>query len=132
MSSIVPSSEPPAPMDPILTGTSVPSFFSRETMSVLYNYLTVWVQKQCVCLFRHAETVDMFCFLMQQLTRFSVQQLKNIHLVLDGSASEDQPATWSVDEMERFLLFMAKVFILQFPLYAGPKQVGHRFEGRWG
>ena len=128
MSSALPPSEPSAPMESILTGAPVPSFFSRETMSILYNYLTVWVQKQCVCLFRHADTVDMFCFLMQQLTRFSVQQLKSIRLVLDGSAGDDQPATWSVDEMERFLLFMAKVFILQFPLYAGPKQVGHRFE----
>jgi hypothetical protein len=39
-----------------------------------------------------------------------------------ASGSNDDEV-WTVDEMERFLLFMAKVFMLQFPLYAGPKQV---------
>ena len=35
---------------------------------------------------------------------------------------------WTVDETERMLQYMAKVFMLQFPLYSGPKQAGQRNE----
>lgn len=35
---------------------------------------------------------------------------------------------WTVEETERMLQYMAKVFMMQFPLYSGPKQAGHRNE----
>jgi hypothetical protein len=35
---------------------------------------------------------------------------------------------WSHEELERLLQFVAKIFMLQFPLYAGPKQAGLRNE----
>ena len=35
---------------------------------------------------------------------------------------------WTVDETERMLQYMAKVFMMQFPLYSGPKQAGQRNE----
>ena len=33
-----------------------------------------------------------------------------------------------LEQTERLLLIVAKLFMLHFPLYQGPKQVGHRFE----
>ena len=35
---------------------------------------------------------------------------------------------WTVEETERMLQYMAKVFMMQFPLYSGPKQAGQRNE----
>ena len=35
---------------------------------------------------------------------------------------------WTVEETERMLQYMAKVFMIQFPLYSGPKQAGQRNE----
>ena len=35
---------------------------------------------------------------------------------------------WTVEETERMLQYMAKVFMMQFPLYSGPKQAGQRSE----
>ncbi len=96
------------------------------------------IHRQCPCLFRDPKTVDRFCVLIQHLTRFCVQQLKNLETILkkgrrQHQKDEEQPAegegecdneeVWSVEETERLLLFMAKIFMLQFPLYSGPKMV---------
>lgn len=35
---------------------------------------------------------------------------------------------WTVEETERMLQYMAKIFMMQFPLYSGPKQAGQRNE----
>ncbi len=89
--------------------------------------------------------MDRFCLLIQHLTRFCVQQLKQLKFLLESARAREaeeakrkeseeswnlDPANdddlWSVDELERLLQFMAKVFMLQFPLYAGPKQAGLR------
>ena len=35
---------------------------------------------------------------------------------------------WTIEETERMLQYMAKVFMMQFPLYSGPKQAGQRSE----
>lgn len=71
VSTLIPSARscPPPPLDSSSDAVFGATFFKRDTMTVLYNYLSVWVQKQCVCLFRDANTVDNFCFLIQQLTR---------------------------------------------------------------
>lgn len=127
---------PPAVSDELPTSTSPPLLlettdskivFRKDRINALYGFLGVWVQRQCVCLFREQRNVERFCVLVQQLTRFCVQQLKNLRSVLEaaqrGEPGEGDDEVWTVKETENFLQFMAKVFMLQFPLYAGPKQV---------
>ena len=85
---------------------------------------------------------------IQHFIRFAVQLLKNLLFVLeaaikqreeakskasekkpeDSDRSESEEVIWTIDEVERMLVFVAKVFMLQFPLYNGPKQTGYRFE----
>ncbi len=137
VATLLPPSVSASPAPPCPDSADIAAgFFTRDTLVVLYNYLAVWVQKQCVCLFRDASTVDNFCALMHQLTAFCVQRIKRLGVILEAargggsssSSSSEAADAWTVEETERFLLFMAKAFLLQFPLYAGPKQVGHRFE----
>ncbi len=93
-----------------------------------------------MCLFRDPKMIDRFCILIQHVTRFCVQQLKNLKDVLEKARrSEEEQANeeqqqqqqqddkdedpWSVNQTEMLLQFMAKIFIQMFPLYLGPKQV---------
>ena len=106
------------------------------------------LSRQCVCLFRDPRTVDRFCVLIQHLTRFCVQQLKNLRQVLEKAKKREQgeeeqedeeekekedeeeeeeerpEEAWSALDTEMLLQFVAKLFIQMFPLYLGPKQVG--------
>ena len=42
--------------------------------------------------------------------------------------NNERKELWAPEELERLLQFVAKVFMLQFPLYAGPKSAGLRNE----
>ena len=62
--------------------------------------------------------------------------LKNIRTCLKSSSDvtsnsddeNDRKDLWTTEDLERLLQFVAKVFMLQFPLYAGPKSAGLRNE----
>ena len=63
--------------------------------------------------------------------------MKNIRTCLKSSTenssnekdeNNERKDLWTSEELERLLQFVAKVFMLQFPLYAGPKSAGLRNE----
>ena len=75
---------------------------------------------------------------MQGVVSLCVRVLKTIKNCLPIASTSNSSAPsevndmkkdiWSHEELERLLQYVAKVFMLQFPLYAGPKQAGLRNE----
>ena len=76
---------------------------------------------------------------IQGVVSLCVRVLKNIRTCLKSAASSensteetenngDRKEFWTSEELERLLQFVAKIFMLQFPLYAGPKSAGLRNE----
>eukprot|EP00095_Tigriopus_kingsejongensis_P002851 maker-scaffold442_size170051-snap-gene-0.33 protein:Tk02851 transcript:maker-scaffold442_size170051-snap-gene-0.33-mRNA-1 annotation:"hypothetical protein TcasGA2_TC009817" len=118
--------------------------FTRIQIETLFTYLQVWLPspftfRTCVCLFRDASVSERFRLVIHQFVRFAVHLLKNLgdflaraHVKaadpLAGDEDTAQGPIWSLEELERLLILVAKVFMPQFPLYVGPKQVGQRPE----
>ena len=74
---------------------------------------------------------------IQGVVSLCVRVLKNIRTCLKSSTenssnekdeNNERKDLWTSEELERLLQFVAKVFMLQFPLYAGPKSAGLRNE----
>lgn len=68
---------------------------------------------------------------IQGVLSLCVRVLKNIRSCLKSKSDENEESKkdfWNHEELERLLQFIAKVFMLQFPLYAGPKTAGLRNE----
>ena len=76
---------------------------------------------------------------IQGVVSLCVRVLKNIRTCLKSAASSENSNEetenngerkdfWTSEELERLLQFVAKIFMLQFPLYAGPKSAGLRNE----
>ena len=98
-----------------------------------------------MCIYRDVKNVERFVLAIQCLTCLCVSHLKNVKSILgkESDGDEDEVAKdqsdsgmsspkmkkeerMNAEEMERMLQFMAKVFMLQFPLYSGPKQAALR------
>ena len=85
-----------------------------------------------MCIYKDQKVCERFSLAIQGVVTLCVRVLKNIKTSLKTSSSnskaENQNGSWSHEDLERLLQYVAKVFMLQFPLYAGPKQAGLRNE----
>ena len=86
--------------------------------------------RQCSCAFRDPSALERFCAFSLHLTHFCVAKIKELERLLTrwrdrngGEEEDDEGELWSPEEIERVLLFTGKLFMTQFPLYTGPKQV---------
>ena len=94
--------------------------------------------RQCLCIYKSQKIVERFVLAVQGVVSLCVRVLKTIKNCLPIASTSNSSAPsevndmkkdiWSHEELERLLQYVAKVFMLQFPLYAGPKQAGLRNE----
>lgn len=106
------------------------------------SYISCHLFRQCLCIYKDQKVNERFSLAIQGVVSLCVRVLKNIRTCFksnhakdsnnqqDGQASSsgDKKEPWITEELERLLQFVAKVFMLQFPLYAGPKSAGLRNE----
>ena len=98
-----------------------------------------------MCVFREVKNLERFSLVVQCITKIALIKLKELPDILGSlplSSSEADPATdnkaaasgedqasrWSVEDLEKLLTYMARVFMLQFPLYLAAKQAGSRLD----
>ena len=80
-------------------------------------------------MYKNQKIVERFGLAVQGVVSLCVRVLKNIRncLPLANTSTSSAPSEvndmkkdiWSHEELERLLQYVAKVFMLQFPLYAG-------------
>lgn len=96
-----------------------------------------------MCIYRDVKNFDKFNLVVQSLICLVIHFLKNIREliddfknVLDGkevqkpstSTPSQEPATeekWTIQELEKLILFVSKAFLLNFPLYVAYKHGIH-------
>ena len=96
----------------------------------------ICLSRQCLCIYKDQKVGERFSLAIQGVVSLCVRVLKNIRTCLKSSSDatsnsddeNDRKDLWTTEELERLLQFVAKVFMLQFPLYAGPKSAGLRNE----
>ncbi|KAI5706705.1 hypothetical protein M8J75_010579 [Diaphorina citri] len=94
----------------------------KKDVEKVVNFSQTWVQRQCSCWFR-GENVERFQQLTQSIIILVLQLLKTYKgepTVFNPKVSDDE---WQIDELDKPLHFLAKVFLLNFPLYSVQKQV---------
>ena len=121
-------------LQPLLTASEV---------NTSLQFLNVWHQKQCMCVFREVKNLERFSLVVQCITKIALIKLKELPDILGSLTSEaadpatdnkatvsgeDQASRWSVEDLEKLLTYMARVFMLQFPLYLAAKQAGSRLD----
>ena len=85
--------------------------------------------------FREVKNLERFSLVVQCITKIALIKLKELPELLrcisedpSAAAAEGEAARWSVEDLERLLTYMARVFMLQFPLYLAAKQAGSRLD----
>ena len=115
---------------------------SASEVNTSLQFLNVWHQKQCMCVFREVKNLERFSLVVQCITKIALIKLKELPDILGSLTSEaadhatdnkaasgdDQASRWSVEDLEKLLTYMARVFMLQFPLYLAAKQAGSRLD----
>ena len=107
------------------------------TSAQIFSYFCDF--RQCLCIFKDQKVGERFSLAIQGVVSLCVRVLKNIRtcyksatkLSKEENKSEENDKKeqfWTTEELERLLPFVAKIFMLQFPLYAGPKAAGLRNE----
>ena len=121
-------------------------------------FLNTWHQKQCMCVFRDVKNLERFSLVVQCITKIALIKLKKVPEYLkslfekkeknyeekkddketkkDEKTAEppkppdpkDNEDNWSLDDTERLLTYVSRVFMLQFPLYLAAKQAGSRLD----
>ena len=97
-----------------------------------------------MCVFREVKNLERFSLVVQCITKIALIKLKELPDILGSISSqtsendnkeaaaptsgEDQESRWSVEDLEKLLTYMARVFMLQFPLYLAAKQAGSRLD----
>ena len=116
--------------------------FTASDVNISLQFLNVWHQKQCMCVFREVKNLERFSLVVQCITKIALIKLKELPDILGSLSSEaesaadskeapasgDQEPRWSVEDLEKLLTYMARVFMLQFPLYLAAKQAGSRLD----
>ncbi|KAL5285273.1 USP34 family protein [Megaselia abdita] len=112
----------------------------KNEIEVAVNYVQSWPNRQCMCIYRDVKNFDKFNLVVQSLICLVIHFLKNIReliddfkKVLDGKevpkASTSQETTteekWTIQELEKLILFVSKAFLLNFPLYCAYKHGIH-------
>lgn len=99
-----------------------------------------------MCVFREVKNLERFSLVVQCITKIALIKLKELPDILGSlsstseaepaaenkeapaSVDQDQEPRWSVEDLEKLLTYMARVFMLQFPLYLAAKQAGSRLD----
>ena len=132
-----------------------PTLKKSDVMTSL-AFLNIWHQKQCMCVFRDVKNLERFSLVVQCITKIALIKLKEVPEYLKSlfedkvekeKITEEEKETkkeeksseppkppdpkpdedvWSLDDTERLLTYMSRVFMLQFPLYLAAKQAGSR------
>ena len=109
---------------------------SKTDLTVSLQFLNIWHQKQCMCVFREVKNLERFSLVVQCITKIALIKLKDLPEFLKShqpSQSENKPEPvesdgWSPEDLEKLLTYMSRVFMLQFPLYLAAKQAGSRLD----
>ena len=114
------------------------NFLLINTYFYVSYHILITFFRQCLCIYKSQKIVERFALAVQSVVSLCVRVLKTIKncLPIANASSSSAPSEvndmkkdiWSHEELERLLQYVAKVFMLQFPLYAGPKQAGLRNE----
>lgn len=114
---------------PILTGRDV---------DTVYVYAQTWPARQCMCCYRDPKNLERFSYITQGLIYMAASQLKTLaeKSSEDNKESECKPENKDVKtvknpedekenpeilERDKLLLLVAKIFLLNFPLYVAYK-----------
>ena len=109
---------------------------SKTDLTVSLQFLNIWHQKQCMCVFREVKNLERFSLVVQCITKIALIKLKDLPEFLKShqpSQTENKPEPvesdgWSPEDLEKLLTYMSRVFMLQFPLYLAAKQAGSRLD----
>ena len=109
---------------------------SKTDLTVSLQFLNIWHQKQCMCVFREVKNLERFSLVVQCITKIALIKLKDLPEFLKShqpSQTESKPEPvesdgWSPEDLEKLLTYMSRVFMLQFPLYLAAKQAGSRLD----
>ena len=109
---------------------------SKTDLTVSLQFLNIWHQKQCMCVFREVKNLERFSLVVQCITKIALIKLKDLPEFLKShqpSQTESKPEPvesdgWNPEDLEKLLTYMSRVFMLQFPLYLAAKQAGSRLD----
>ena len=109
---------------------------SKTDLTVSLQFLNIWHQKQCMCVFREVKNLERFSLVVQCITKIALIKLKDLPEFLKShqpsqTESKAEPVEsdgWSPEDLEKLLTYMSRVFMLQFPLYLAAKQAGSRLD----
>ena len=109
---------------------------SKTDLTVSLQFLNIWHQKQCMCVFREVKNLERFSLVVQCITKIALIKLKDLPEFLKShqpsqTESKTEPVEsdgWSPEDLEKLLTYMSRVFMLQFPLYLAAKQAGSRLD----
>ena len=100
-----------------------------KPLQLLIQFYFLSKFRQCLCIYKNQKIVERFALAVQGVVSLCVRVFKNIRncLPLANTSTSSAPSDvndmkkdiWSHEELERLLQYVAKVFMLQFPLYAG-------------
>ena len=125
-----------ASASPDRSDSELQPLLSRTDLTVSLQFLNVWHQKQCMCVFREVKNLERFSLVVQCITKIALIKLKDLPEFLKSqqpSQDESKPDpeetdSWSPEDLEKLLTYMSRVFMLQFPLYLAAKQAGSRLD----
>ena len=93
-----------------------------------------------MCVFREVKNLERFSLVVQCITKIALIKLKELPEFLrsmpaavkddkeSGTSKEidktNSKSGWTLEDVEKLLTYMSRVFMLQFPLYLAAKQAG--------
>ena len=110
---------------------------SAEHVNTSLQFLNIWLQKQCMCVFREVKNLERFSLVVQCITKIALIKLKELPQILTNIKNQENGEDtaenivsdgWSVEDIRKLLSYMSQVFMLQFPLYLAAKQAGSRLD----
>ncbi|XP_063231242.1 ubiquitin carboxyl-terminal hydrolase 34 isoform X2 [Bacillus rossius redtenbacheri] len=111
----------------------------KDEVETVFMYIQSWTQRQCMCCFRDSKNFERFNLVTQSIISLAIGQLRDLKEELQRARDGGEKAAevtvdvvgdkeeggeeerWSVEEKERLVHFVAKIFLLNFPLYVAYK-----------
>ncbi|XP_017767834.1 PREDICTED: ubiquitin carboxyl-terminal hydrolase 34 [Nicrophorus vespilloides] len=108
---------------------------SKQDIAVLLLYIQTWPTRQCMCCYRDPKNLERFSIITQGVIYVSVCQLKALsesevqkQTKSDDESGKSQPAppldeeaVSKIQERDKLLILVSKIFLLNFPLYVAFK-----------
>jgi len=117
---------------------------TKEEIETIILYVQSWTQRQCSCCFRECKNFERFNWALQILILVTVEIVKNYSALpvppsdenkeskdedvkaeeesKDSELPAEDPKLWDIEDKDKLIHFVSKVFLNSFPTYIAYRQ----------